>query len=193
MKRPKGRRAWSWRDRMRRPLLAVVGLNLLAALVYTLPRTLKLRNVSARVQELRQEAAGLRQRAEHARYVNETLRLNAADASRFYAEIVPERRTQLQPLLEYLEATAEEQQLTVRNRSYTSEEIKGLPLTRLVINMPMVGQYSQVVAFLDKLERSPRFLVVDQVELRQKGESDKELQFVVSAYFKRDPGGKRAD
>jgi hypothetical protein len=58
--------------------------------------------------------------------------------------------------------------------------------------MPVTGNYRQLGAFLGALERSPHFLTVDQVAIRQKEGSTADMAVVLSAYF-RGEEGSRAD
>jgi hypothetical protein len=62
--------------------------------------------------------------------------------------------------------------------------VNGLPLTRFRFTMPVTGSYAQLVAFLDRLERSSYFVTVDQVQFSgtQGGEAPM-LGLTLSTYF----------
>jgi hypothetical protein len=57
----------------------------------------------------------------------------------------------------------------------------------------VTGSYSQLVAFLGRLERAEHFLVVDQVALRERGEAGSaDLDIVLSTYFREAAGAAGA-
>ena len=93
-------------------------------------------------------------------------------------------------MLEELQRVPRELRLKVSQRSYEPEPVRGLPLTRYTITMPVSGTYRQLTAFLDRMERSPHFMTVDQVNLRKRGTGgEAELDVVLSAYVRAEGKG----
>jgi Tfp pilus assembly protein PilO len=173
-----------WRRRLLPVFWALVGLNVAAFAAYTFPRQLQLRSVTSRVALLRAEVereleitAGLRRRAD-------TIRSNTADMQRFYRGVVGPRDTELRPTLQEVEKMAAEPGLKARRRTYHPEDVKGTRLTRVAISFPVEGTYHQLVEFLARVERSPRFLTVDRVALRRSAEQRGDLSIELSAYFR---------
>ena len=170
-------------------LLAVLAANAAVFLAFTLPRSLAERSLASRAETLRAEVereqrvvASLKERAE-------VIRSNGRDAERFYKDVVKGSKEDLLPTIQELEKSAEELGLTAVSRNYNEQDVKGLGLVRFGITMPLSGPYKQIVALLDRLERSSRFLIVDQIQLRVRSDVGADLTFVVSAYFKADAGG----
>ncbi len=60
--------------------------------------------------------------------------------------------------------------LVAGRRGYTREPIKGVPITRVAIKIPLEGSYQNLVGFLEKVERGKRFLTVDKIALSQKSD-----------------------
>lgn len=173
----------AWRRRAWTFLGALAALNAGAFFAYTLPKRLEERTLAARVLSLRAEVDGERQVVARLRRRVETLQANAADATRFYESLGS--RSQLLTVLEELQRTPRELGLKVGPRAYEPAQVKGLPLTRYAINMPLTGSYRQLTAFLDRMEGSSHFLTVDQVNLRKRvaaGEAD--LDVSMSAYVR---------
>jgi Tfp pilus assembly protein PilO len=178
--------------RARAPLLVLLGLNAAVFVAYTLPRTLQERSLAAQAERLRRavEREGattlaLRQRAE-------AVRANAADTQRFLTEVLEDRAEGLLPVLEEVESAAGEAGLELRSRRYAPERVADAPLMRFGITIPVKGTYEQLVSFIERLERSPRFLVIDRVQLREgRGGDGDQLNVVVSAYFRGDPEPER--
>jgi Tfp pilus assembly protein PilO len=171
--------------RARAPLLVLLGLNAAVFGAYTVPRTLEERSLAA-------QAATLRQAVERERAATLALgqrvaaiRANAADAERFLTQVLEYRAKGLLPVLEEVERVAGEAGLELKSRRYSSEEVTDSPLIRFRITIPVNGSYAQLVSFIDRLERSPRFLVIDRVLLREgRGSDEDQLNVVVSTYFR---------
>jgi len=174
---PRGRRrAWIG-------LGALAGLNAVVFSVYTVPKRLEGRSLAARVASLRAEVARDRAAADRLRRHNEAVEANTSDTARFYKGLGT--RNELLAVVEDLQKTPRELGLRVGHRTYEPNVVKGLPLTRYAITMPITGNYRQLTAFLDRMERSPHFLTVDEVKLRKpaaSGEAD--LDVTLSAYVR---------
>ena len=106
---------------------------------------------------------------------------------RFYKEMVQRREEALLPTLQEIEVMAHQPGLVAGKRGYTRETIKGLPITRVAIRLPLEGSYQNLVGFLEKVERGKRFLTVDKIALSQNSEErggEARLQVELSAFFK---------
>jgi hypothetical protein len=171
--------------------MVLLGLNLVVFGVYTLPRTLQERSIATRAGLLREEIQGERLRAEQVRKRGEVLDANAKDTDRFYREIVGRRNERLVPLLKEIEGTAQSLGLGTRQSSFNRESVRDTRLVRFVITMPLSGTYRQLVSFLDRLERSRQFLIVEQLQLHERQGKGADLSVVLSTYFRDDDGSGR--
>jgi hypothetical protein len=169
----------------RRLLLPVVLLALANAAVYaayTLPRTVAERTVASRAATLREEV--LREegllREERAR--DRVLTRNAEDVAELYKRAG--QKASILKVRDEVEGLAREIGFRLGARSYADEPVKGLPLMRFQFIMPVKGSYAQLVAFLDRLERSPHFVTVDEVQLQGDATAGEPvLNLTLSAYF----------
>jgi len=167
---------------------ALAALNAVVLFVYTLPRRMEERSLAERVASLRSEVESERSTVARLRRRTDALQANAADAGRFYGGLGS--RSSLLSVLEELQRVPRELRLKVSQRSYEPEPVRGLPLTRYTITMPVSGTYRQLTAFLDRMERSPHFMTVDQVNLRKRGTGgEAELDVVLSAYVRAEGKG----
>lgn len=182
-----------WRRRLLVPFLVLLGANLVVFLGYTLPRALRDRSAAARLSTLREEVGRQRALAQGLERRAETVRRNADDTQRFYGEVLGTREARLVPLLREIEKTARDLGLGAGQAGYDPSPVRDAPLVRFVITMPVSGSYQQLVSFLDRLERSPQFLIVDSVALREKqGEAaEADLSVALSTYFRSEQGGGR--
>jgi len=158
-----------WRRRLVYPVLGLLGLNLVALVGFTLPRRLEVQNRAKRLAELEQEIAAQRGVTLALREEAKAAEANEADLERFYDSLVCRDDGELLEILEELERTVSEVGLAPANRqySYDLEPLRGTPLERIRISLPASGSYAQLGALLERLERWERFVVVDQVRLRE--------------------------
>jgi len=176
-----------WRRRLVYPVLGLLGLNLVALVGFTLPRRLEVRNRARRVAELEREVADQRRVTLALRAEAKAAEANDADLERFYESFVCRDDAELLELLEELERTVAEVGLAPANRqySYDLERLRGTPLERIRISLPASGSYAQLGTLLERLERWERFVVVDQVLLREVGAGG-ELNVTLSAFCRAD-------
>lgn len=179
--------------RWRRYVVVLAGLVALNAVVFgawTLPRTLEDRSLTGRIEILEQEIAAEQAELVAVRERRATLATNAADERRFLAEIVGDRRESLVPVLQDVTRMAQELGLQPRSASYSRSSVKGAPLTRFEITMPVSGTYAQLASFLRSMERSRHFVTVESIGLREEQGGQADLDLVMSAYFRSEPGEK---
>jgi Tfp pilus assembly protein PilO len=173
-----------WRRNLLRPFLVLLVVNVLVFGLYTLPRRTSEKSASEQLVALRAEAESERQTISQLRAETETYHANLRDTQRFYADVLGGRQS-LVEVLEELGRMAAELGLRPGRRSFTQEEVEGVPLLKFGIKMPVSGSYSQLVSLLDRLERTPRFVTVESLRLRGKtGEQQADLDLVLSAYFR---------
>ena len=173
------------RSLWRRLLLPVAVLALANAAVYgvyTLPRTVAERSLAARAATLREGLEREQRQIREERRQDRVLTRNAEDVAALYKRAG--QKASILKVRDEVEGLAREIGFRLGARSYADEPVKGLPLTRFRFTMPVTGSYAQLVAFLDRLERSDHFVTVDQVQL-QWGEAGQVpvLSLTLSAYF----------
>ncbi len=173
-----------WR-RLVPPVLVLLALNGLVFAAYTVPRALQVRNAKARAADVRRDLDRERAATAALRRQAETIRANAADTERFYKEVVVGSRAELIPLLEEVDKMATAPGFKPSTRAYQYKEVKGADLTRVGIGVSVEGSYAQLVGFLDRVERSPRFLTIDRIGLTGgTGASSPSLRVELSTYLR---------
>jgi hypothetical protein len=172
-----------WRRRLLVPALVVAGLDLAVFAAYTLPRTLREQTLVGRGAALREEVRVERQRTEALRTRADTMVKNREDVKRFYSETLGPKSSLLEVQKE-MDGLARELGLRAGNRSYAIEEVKGSDsLRRFQMTMQVKGSYRQLVSLLDRLERSPHFVTLDQVRLGRREAASAVLDLTLSAFF----------
>ena len=137
---------------------------------------------------LERDVAQERARATALRERLAAVRANVADTRLLLEERLAPRETGLLPLLDEVEASARAAGLKLTSRGYSEEQLESLPVNRVRITLPADGTYRQLVDFVQRLERSDRFLVVERVQLREQGSgTGGQLDVVLSAFFRASP------
>ena len=175
-----------WRRRLLVPVLVLLATNAGTYFAYTLPRAARERTIAARAVVLRAEVAQERSTVERQRERARTIEANTTDVARFYRALG--RKESLLAIQEDIAGVARQLGLTLGNRSYTNDALKGSDsLARFRITMPISGSYRQVVSFLQRIEALPHFVTVDSISLRDDsgvghGRSTS-LNVVLTVYF----------
>lgn len=129
------------------------------------------RPLSSREEQQRIRVASLEQQVEQRRAMVE--RLNAAAAKVENAaesgdglleELTLDRQTTYSTLLSELVAASEEAGVEFRETSYETAEVEGNEaFGRLRISANFRGNYENLVKFLNRLDRSEQFLIIEQL------------------------------
>jgi Tfp pilus assembly protein PilO len=150
------------------PFLALFGFNVLVFLAFTLPRSIQERRTAAEALVLRKDLDARRTEMAAVRTRAQTVKANVAETSRFYREAVPPCVGHSHDLLRELTANTRQTGILSERISTALKELNDVPLTEIAITVPVGGTYQQVGSFLQKLERSPHFLVVESVQIKER-------------------------
>lgn len=166
---------------------ALAAANALLLFAYTLPKFAENRSINARLARLRQEEQELKGQLARQRTAVETRSANARDAQRFLREIATSRKPELLSSIADIQGAARELGLEAPAVAFSEKPLKDAPLTEFAIRMPLSGTYAQIVTFLGRMERSSRFIAVDQLSLAR-GEAGQKpkLEVGLTAFFKAD-------
>jgi hypothetical protein len=149
---------------------------------YTLPRTVSERTRAATGETLRTVVEREPTLIREARRQDRVLTRNAEDVAELYRRAG--QKASILKVRDEVEGLAREIGFRLGARSYADERVIGLPLTRFRFTMPVTGSYGQLVAFLDRLERSNYFVTVDQVLFTgTQGSEAPLLSLTLSTYF----------
>jgi Tfp pilus assembly protein PilO len=173
-----------WRRRLLPVFLGLLAVNLIALAAWTLPRTLRLRNATARVEAAREAVETERAGAASVRERSAAMDANAKDLQVFYDSVVGPEELDLLPTLEEIEAMARAPGLTPGRRSFSRKEVEDVALERVAVTLPLDGSYEQLVGFLQEVESSPRFLTVDGISLRGDADGEGSLLVEMSAFMR---------
>jgi Tfp pilus assembly protein PilO len=168
-------------------LAAALVLNVVAYAVLVYPLSQRVANVAQR-NESAAVALGSarRQFAVESGTVSGKARASQ-ELNTFYSDVLPadiagaRRMTHLR-----LAQLARESGLRLDDRSFGQEERQKGSLARLQTTMNLAGNYSAFRTFVHRLESSPEFVVIDNVELTEEaeGESQLKVRLDLSTYYR---------
>lgn len=107
---------------------------------------------------------------------------NAAAVTKFWDEIVQPRVPGLTEAWDEIDRLAEETNV-LRGRTAYERELLDVGLEQIKATMPVEGDYFDLVRFINRLERSERFFLVEQVRLSQRGSDDRTIRLDCSISF----------
>jgi Tfp pilus assembly protein PilO len=172
-----------WLRRLAPLALALAAANLLL-LTWTLPRTHRLRNAAARAAQAQRAAHAQRAVVAELRGRAAAIRSNGQDLRRFHEQLVGAGQQDVLAALQDVEAMVRAPGLRPGGRAFSRDAVRGAPVERIAIRLPLEGDYAQLVGFLRAVERSERFLTVDRVALRGE-EGGARLEVELSTYVAR--------
>ena len=116
----------------------------------------------------------------------ETVLTRNADAvESFWNDVVEDRAPGLTEAWDELDRLANEVNI-VRGRTGYEREILDVGLEQIRARVPLEGSYFDLVRYINRLERSERFFLVEEIRIsqRESGESDIQLECTIAFYLR---------
>jgi hypothetical protein len=174
----KRRRAFRW-------LLVAVVANaaLFAGVTHRLAN--KQERLAAERERLRAELAMKQQELETLSRSEALATRNAEAVRRFWEDVVQERSPGLIDAWDEIDRLAGETNVA-RGRTGYEREVLDVGLEQIKATMPVRGDYFDLVRFINRLERSERFFLVEQIRIaeRENEQSRIELECAIAFYLK---------
>lgn len=174
----KRRRGFLW-------LLFALGANVLVYFAVTHRLQNKQERLAAQRERLDFELQQKKSELESLSRSQALLNRNAEAVESFWTDVVKERSPGLTEAWDELDRLANEVNV-VRGRTGYDREILDVGLEQIRATMPVEGAYFDLVRFINRLERSERFFLVEEVRLAQR-ESDQtaiRLECTIAFYLK---------
>ena len=175
----------------KRVMLGVVAVVLLmdvglyAFVVY--PLAVRVENVGERANVAERRLAASEAALQAAHGTMEGKARADAELQEFYGAVIPQGLARARGLTyPHLSTLARRSKLVLERRSSSSEEDENGALGRLRTTMLLAGEYRDIRRFVFDLERSPEFIVIDEVVLSRGQEigSSLVLALGVSTYYR---------
>jgi hypothetical protein len=113
-----------------------------------------------------------------------------AEGDRFLEEYVTDRRVSTSTILNELNRVAQEAGITPKESSYTSEPVEGSDtLVQWTITAGYEGTYQHLTKFVNLLDRSPRFLIIENMQATpQQTGPNLNVSFKLDTFVRATPG-----
>jgi len=109
-------------------------------------------------------------------------RSNAEAVRRFWNDVVQERAPGLTDAWDEIDRLASENNV-IRGRTGYDRDLLDVGLEQIKATMPVEGDYFDLVRFINRLERSERFFLVEQITLSQRETNDPGIELACSIAF----------
>lgn len=163
--------------------LAVIALNLLLLFFVVLPQ-------KGRIARLQSEYALTRTRlaASQKSIVELKARLQALvqaekDLKVIYSKILIPKKTGVTDIRLEVESLAQSLQIKKENFTYNYEPLTDFHLQQFRLGVPVEGNYKNIRKFINGIERSKHFLILERVDLSEQKSDILNLDFQLSTYL----------
>lgn len=192
-------REWDWRRIARDPKTAVrwtlgtlLALNLIAAwFVFRTPGG-SLDSLEGDVTAAQRTLAARQAALERTERTSALVTKAKESGSQFLETYFLARRTAYSTLLVELEQAAGKAGIRARDRSYNYEPVEGSEdLGMLTINANYEGNYSDLIQFVNAIDRSRRLLIIDQMTAQPQAQAGAlAINLRMNAFFREEEGGE---
>lgn len=161
-------------------ILMVVNGIVFAAITYRLAN--KQERLAGQQERLTVELEEKTRELERLRQAEARVDDNAAIVEEFWTETVKSRAPGLTEAWEEIDRLARETNV-IKGRTGYDRDLLDVGLEQIKATMPVEGRYFDLVRFINRLERSERFFLVEEVRLSQRESNDATIRLDCSISF----------
>jgi Tfp pilus assembly protein PilO len=166
-------------------VVILVNAALLALLV--LPRGNAIVSLQSQYASLRSMAAADQKNEKELKARVERLQRAQSDLKKIYSEILLPRKDGVVSIRLELEDLARQLQIQRGDFGYNYKDIDEFRLQEFSLSVPVDGNYRNIRKFINSIERSKHFLILDKVNLSSEKQTDAlSLDFRLSTYLVKD-------
>lgn len=146
-------------------ILVWLGLNLAFAFTVNLPRGRRVAELDAAVGDTSSALARKQQEVERLREHFERVVGGRASLDKFYADVLSTKQNRLISFQREIRGIADQFKINVDTITYPRETYPKDKVTRFSATMPLTGSYENLREFIDTIEHSENFIVIDGIQL----------------------------
>ena len=162
---PLGLRLWDHRVILRVILGTLLVANIVAALLVFKPWGGSEADLSAQIQQVRKDAQARRQNIERLRVIAEKVERGRKEGDGFVKANFLDSRTAFSTIVAELTSCAKQAKMRDRGYSYAVQPVEGADtLTMMTVAWNYEGTFADLMAFVNLLDRSERFLILDSLQ-----------------------------
>ena len=157
----------SWRDPrviMRVMLFSLVLANLVAFYFVMVPLGGSPEELDGRLVSLQRQVALQRKDLERVRGMSTQMTSARRDAEQFEQRSFTDRRVVYSTLVSEIAKAAQESGIRVKEHALVNEDVEGTEnLGMITVNANYEGTYGDLIQFVNKVDRSPRFVIIESM------------------------------
>jgi Tfp pilus assembly protein PilO len=170
-----------------RIMLLVLGLNLAVWAFLVLPKQDRIARLQDSYAQLRKQAASDQKEVRELQARLKHLQQAQQDLKTIYSTLLIPRTRGVTAIRLELESLANDLQVQRRDFTYDYTDLEDLNLQQFTLSVPVEGNYRNIRRFINSIERSEHFLILDRVDLSSEKKADVlNLDFVLSTYLVKD-------
>ena len=150
---------------VRAAVIVLLAANLVAALIYFKPWGGSAEDLARQRTDLRQELANMQARLARTRSLVDKAGRASTEGNQFLTTYMTDRRTTFSTIYAELERAAKEAGIHPKPSSFEYQQVEGSDnLYQLTISAGYEGTYANLVKFVNLLDKSPRFLIIESLQ-----------------------------
>jgi type IV pilus assembly protein PilO len=176
-----------------RVVLGVLALaNVIAALIVFKPWGGSPEDLHRQREQLTEQLAQNRKRLEGASQLVSKVERARSEGNRFMADYMMDRRTTFSTIVAELDKAATEAGIKPREKSMNLELVEGSDTVyQMSITSGYEGTYANLTKFVNVLDRSPRFLIIESLQASpQQGSGSLSISIKLDTFVREAPGAK---
>lgn len=146
-------------------VLVWLGLNMAFAFTVNLPRGRRVAELDTTLSEASSALARKQQEVEKLREHFDRVVGGRASLDKFYADVLSTKQNRLISFQREIRGIADQFKINVDTISYPRETFPKDKVTRFSATMPLTGSYENLRQFIDTIEHSENFIVIDAIQL----------------------------
>jgi Tfp pilus assembly protein PilO len=167
-----------------RIMLAALALNFAVWAFLVLPKQDRIARLQDNYGQLRTQAAADQRNVKELQNRLKHLQQAQQDLKTIYSTLLVSRTRGVTEIRLELESLANDLQVKRRDFTYDYEELEDFNLQQFTLSVPVEGNYHNIRRFINSIERSEHFLILDRVDLSSEKKADVlNLDFMLSTYL----------
>jgi Tfp pilus assembly protein PilO len=166
-------------------------LNLVAALLYVFPPGGSVSRLDAERIETRNATARTQQNLTRLRASVEQVRSARSAQEKFVASYFIDRRTASSTILNEIGDLAKKSGLKPKEHSFSIDPVEGSDdFSMMTVTANYEGNYGDLVQFVNAIDRSPRFLIIESITAQPQQSGGLQARFKMNCFLRETPGNR---
>jgi hypothetical protein len=163
--------------------LVLIALNLLLLVFIVLPQNSRIERLQSEYALTRTRLATSQKNIIELKGRLQGLQQAEKDLKTIYSKILIPKKTGVTDIRLELESLAQSLQIKKENFSYNYEPLTEFKIQQFQLGVPVEGNYRNIRRFINSIERSKHFLILERVDLSEQKADILNLDFQLSTYL----------